>query len=108
MIQIDISNNGLIFDSIQLEMRKTVFAQHCINLIDWASVTLVFIGLQGCRDLLRLLFEKSQSIPAVDNTCTMTAVDSVYNVSVTSCYCRDTSRLHPLCLFSKVASRPSS
>jgi len=50
-------------------------------------IFLCVVLFQGCRDLLRLLLEKSQSVPAVGNVCTMMAIDAVYNVRTLSLIC---------------------
>ena len=38
--------------------------------------------LKGCRDLLRQMLEKTQSIPVTENVCTLRCVDAVIEVSI--------------------------
>ena len=49
---------------------------------DFVANLISVVILKGCRDLLRQMLEKTQSIPVTENVCTLRCVDAVIEVSI--------------------------
>ncbi len=63
-----------------MQVNFITVGQYSDKFVYFGIYELYFLSLQGCRDLLRQMLEKTQSNPVKENICTNTCVYAVTEV----------------------------